>query len=93
MDYLKMGEAIVIDGVRLVCTCSNSPEQYDAFLGEKLIGYLRLRHGNFTVSYPDVGGDLVYEATPQGDGCFEDDERYYFLTEAVKALKSRASAN
>jgi plasmid stability protein len=32
--------------VRLVRTCFACPEQYDAFIGEEKVGYLRLRHGH-----------------------------------------------
>ncbi|MGN6584108.1 MAG: hypothetical protein ACTHJV_10430 [Rhizobiaceae bacterium] len=92
MEYLKIGETIEIGGIRLICTCSISPEQYDAFAGDQPIGYLRLRHGIFTVAYPDADGELIYEASPKGDGCFEDDERAYFLTKAIQILKSRADA-
>lgn len=31
-------------GIHLVKTCEACPEQYDAYLGEKRVGYLRLRH-------------------------------------------------
>ena len=43
--------------LKLVLTCGACPEQYDAFDGERQVGYLRLRHGHFTVTCPDVGGD------------------------------------
>ena len=82
---------IIIDGCRLICTCSACPEQYDVFdddTGVK-IGYLRLRHGYFRADYPDCGDDTVYEAQPEGDGCFEEHERQKYLTEAVSALISR----
>ena len=89
MDIPKVAQTVQIDGIRLVCTCTTTPEQYDAFIGEQRIGYLRLRHGAFTVDWPDVGGELVYEAAPNGNGNFDDDEREHYLTEAVRALKSR----
>lgn len=92
MKLPRIGEAIVIDDLRLVCTCAVAPEQYDAFLGNEQVGYLRLRHGHFTGTYPDVDGELIYEADPKGDGCFEDDERAHFLMEAVRALKLHADA-
>lgn len=78
-----------IDGVRLDCTCWACPEQYDAWLGGVRIGYLRLRHGGFAVEYPNCGGELVYEAEPEGDGRFEDHERERHLAAAVAALKAR----
>ena len=73
-------------GCDLIVTCRACPEQYDVYFDGNQIGYLRLRHGNFTADYPDVGGKLVYGASPQGDGIFEPQERLYQLTKAVEAL-------
>ena len=70
MSLLELAQKI-----ELVQTCGACPEQYDAFIDGKQVGYLRLRHGYFTVQYPNVGGELVYEAETKGDGLFEDDER------------------
>lgn len=82
--------------IRLVLTCGACPEQYDAFLGEKLVGYLRLRHGFFsvrTIISPDddnpVLGDTVYSAAPKGDGVFESDERKKYLRKAKKRIYKR----
>jgi hypothetical protein len=78
---------IVIDGCRLVKTCSVCPEQYDVYSSSNSqIGYLRLRHGYFSAECPDVGGTLVYSAYTRGDGCFDDDERLPQLTAAVLAI-------
>lgn len=75
------------DDITLELTCYACPEQYDAYdpHGHQ-IGYLRLRHGAFTVEMPDVGGRLVYEAEPQGDGRFTDEERPRYLLAAKQAL-------
>ncbi len=77
-----------IDGLRLegggAC-----PEQYEVFRGDQQVGYLRLRHGSFTVSYPDVGGEIIFQALPDGDGEFEDDERQHHLKAAVHAILDR----
>ena len=73
--------------IRLVLTCGACPEQYYAFEGDKQVGYLRLRHGCFTVECPDCGGDEVYSASPVGDGIFEEDERDYYLRFAVDAIQ------
>ena len=75
-----------IKGVRLIRTCYACPQQYDAFLDGKQVGYLRLRHGRFTVESPDVGGTLVYSGYPNGDGIFDSDEEEFFLTEAVDSI-------
>lgn len=68
-------------------TCDLCPEQYDAVNKDgKTIGYLRLRHGYFTVECPDVGGKVVYDGYPDGDGCFEEYERDAFLESAKEAI-------
>ncbi len=77
---------IDIKDIELVMTCGACPEQYDAFYQGTQVGYLRLRHGYFSVDAPDCGGDTIYEAEPQGDGMFDDDERDCFLTEAKCAI-------
>lgn len=75
-----------IMGCDLHLTCGACPEQYDVFLHGVQIGYLRLRHGHFTATSPDVGGKLVYSAAPAGDGVFEAHERMMYLEEAVAKL-------
>lgn len=77
---------IEIDGCTLVRTCHACPEQYDVFRGGQQIGYLRLRHGAFRADYGECGGPTVYQAAPRGYGCFDDDERDDFLSEAINAL-------
>lgn len=78
--------------IRLELTCSACPEQYDATYSGQQVGYLRLRHGNFTVECPDVGGKLVYEAQPEGDGIFEDEERDYYLSAAKMKIADWCNA-
>ena len=65
------------------------PEQYDVYEDDRQVGYLRLRHGNFTASYPDYKGSVVYQHCPDGDGIFEDNERLYQLTKAIEAIKNK----
>ena len=75
--------------IKLKQTCGACPEQYDAFDGDKQVGYLRLRHCSFYVQCPDCGdGPIVYEAYPRGNGCFEIDERDYYLRFAVAAIEA-----
>ena len=77
-----------INGFNLIETCGACPEQYDVMLGEKKVGYLRLRHGYFRADYPGCGGRTVYEAYPEGDGIFAGyEERMLHLTEAVNAIE------
>lgn len=77
--------------IRLRMTCGACPEQYDAYVDDTdtKVGYLRLRHGSFTVDFPDCGGETIYEASPRGDGQFEDDERHHYLSYAVDAIERR----
>lgn len=85
-----MKDDLVINGWHFKLTCGACPEQYDVQSPDgKQIGYLRLRHGHFTATYPDVGGELVYESNPKGDGYFEYDEREEELTRALMALLAR----
>lgn len=79
----------VILNIVLKETCGACPEQYEAFLDGKQVGYLRLRHGHFRVDYPDCGGETIYDAYPKGDGIFESEERDFYLTEAKKAISAK----
>lgn len=57
-----------IKGLNFKCTCSVCPEQYDVFdNNENIVGYVRLRWGYLRCDYPDVGGEVIYEADI-GDG-------------------------
>lgn len=73
--------------IRLEKTCDACPEQYDAFVGEEKVGYLRLRHGRFTVTCPDESGCLVFMAKTKGDGLFEFEERDMYLAMAKEAIR------
>lgn len=77
---------ITANDITLKMTCGACPEQYDAYLNELLVGYLRLRHGYFKVTCPWVGGEIVYEDSPEGDGIFEDSERERYLTVSKEAI-------
>jgi hypothetical protein len=78
-----------IEGLTFTMTCVACPEQYDVHLDGRRVGYLRLRHGYFSVEVPDSGGETVYEAEPDGDGCFEEHERAGYLVAAALAIKAR----
>lgn len=77
---------IEIEKIELVQTCGACPEQYDAFIDGKQVGYLRLRHGYFRVDFPDCGGETIYDANPDGDGIFTETERDHYLMEAKRAI-------
>lgn len=71
------------DDIELVQTCGACPEQYDAMLGGRKVGYLRLRHGVFTV---DCCGETVLTAYPKGDGLFVFEERDFYLSSAKEMI-------
>ena len=82
-----------IAGYTLKLTSFACPEQYDVFAANnEMVGYLRLRHGHFRADVPDCGGETVYDASPKGDGMFENDERIEELTKAVKAIHNAQKA-
>jgi hypothetical protein len=76
--------------IRLVRTGFGYPEQYDAYLDGEQVGYLRLRNGDFSVDYPDCDGEAIYEASPRGDGMFDDDEPDYYLGIAVGVILKKS---
>lgn len=70
------------------------PEQYDAYLGERVVGYVRMRHGAFAVHCPDVAGEqILYTTLPQGNGCFESGERDFFLGLAATVIDRWVEVN
>lgn len=79
-----MSEKPTIDDIRLEMTCSACPEQYDAYVDDTYVGYLRLRHGVFRVE--DANGNTLKTYTPEGDGIFEADEREKYLRKARKQI-------
>jgi hypothetical protein len=72
--------------LRFVRTCWACPEQYNAYLGDRQVGYLRLRHGFFVVECPVNGGMEVYSAHPSGDGIFDPSERDRYLRNAANSI-------
>lgn len=77
------------NGLDLRMTCGACPEQYDVFKDGERVAYYRLRHGCFTVEYPDCGGELIYEVEPNGDGIFDDNERVSYMIKALRKLLVR----
>jgi hypothetical protein len=73
---------------RCVLTCPVCPEQWDVFIDEHVVGYLRLRWGHFKAIFPDYAGEIVYETTKiTGDGTFGDvKERQRELKRAIRFI-------
>ena len=79
---------LYIDGYKFVLTCIACPESYDVFDPEgNQVAYMRLKHGKFSVSCPDYGGDTVYQARPKGDGIYADHERIAYLRDGIHATQ------
>jgi hypothetical protein len=74
------------NGLEIKLTCGACPEQYDIFKDGTLVAYYRLRHGEFRVDYPNCMGETIFEASPKGDGIFDDDERIGYLTKAMREV-------
>ena len=70
--------------IKLVRTCIACPEQYDAYVGEMYVGYLRLRHGAFRID--DAAGNVLKTYYPDGDGIFTSYEREKYLKKARKKI-------
>lgn len=79
--------------LELYLTSSACPEQYDIKMDGNLVAYYRLRHGEFYVDYPKCGGERIYEASPNGDGIFDDDERLFYLTKALRSLQAKIESD
>lgn len=81
------------NGLELKMTCGACPEQYDVFKDGQQIAYYRLRHGEFTVDCPDVNGELIYSAEPNGDGIFDDNERFVYMTKALRIVLKKMDSD
>lgn len=74
------------NGLEIKMTCPACPEQYEVFKNEKQVAYFRLRHGEFRVDYPTCGEETIFEAEPNGDGIFDDNERLVYLSKAMRQV-------
>jgi len=83
--------------IKLRQTCSACPEQYWAYIGARVIGYIRLRFGHLTCEYlpngnPQLTDDdvMVLEHFWDGDeykGRFDnEEERQEWLNKCKEAL-------
>lgn len=77
-----------VQGLTFTLTCPACPEQYNVYLGDKQVGYVRLRHGKLWATASDHKGETVYEAETKGDGMFDtDEERERHLTAIAAAIR------
>jgi hypothetical protein len=74
---------------KLELTCFMCPEQWDVYRDCAKVGYIRLRHGDLRVDYPDCGGKTLLDLSSgvYGDGAFDTEElRNTYLLKLVKAI-------
>jgi len=71
------------DGYRLVQICGACPEAYEVYMDDLQVGYMRLRNGKFRAEFR---GEVVYRASPKGDGIFAAEERDGYLEAGVRAI-------
>lgn len=81
----------IAKNIELRCTCGASPEQYDAFLDDKQVGYIRLRWGFLSVRYPDNEGEavLTFQFDDGWKGGFDSEESEYWLQQCKMAIATR----
>ena len=71
---------------KLEMTCFACPEQYDVYLDNKQVGYLRLMHRHFRCDYLECGGKRLFDTYTEGDGIFKEEERDPMIREALSAI-------
>lgn len=61
--------------IRFIQTSGGILDQYDAYLGNKHVGFVHQRSGVFTVEYPgkddDCEGELLFSAYSSDEGFFK----------------------
>ena len=76
-----------IKGVSLILTCPEFPEQYNVYIGDKLVACFHLRHGIFRAI--DSNFVQFFECFTIHDEFDSEEERTYVLNRAVDALLSK----
>ena len=64
-------------------------EQFDVLRDGQKVGYVRVKYGNCSVSYPEVSGVIIlnYDISYMGDVFECEAERHVFLGECVAAIR------
>lgn len=87
---------MIIEGLDFKKTCDACPEQYDVFKGDKMVGYVRLRWGVLSCSYPNYLGEEIYSKSfdDAWQGEFDDDnERNKYLIIIAKEINKYMEKN
>jgi len=87
---LPMQQVIMLKGLAFKEIGPQSPEQYEVYDGEDMIGYVRYRFGNLSAEYPDVGMETVLSRSLKHEtGQMTDLERGRWLPVIAKRLRKR----
>ena len=76
------------------CLSLSFPEMHEVVLkdSEKTVGILSLIAGKYTVEYPDINGEIIFERYPLGKHCFEHQEREYWINQGLEALVKKLNS-
>lgn len=71
-EYLR--HVVIPEPYRVVLTCSACPEQWEIFIDDRQVGYLRCRHSKWRLDAPECGGEtLISEPWHPERGEYESD--------------------
>ena len=85
---IPMQRELVIHGLRFLEIGPESPEQYEVFLDDRMVGYVRYRSGYLSADYPDVGMNEVFgRELKHQTGQMTDQERGRWLPVIARRLK------
>ena len=76
-------------GLTVLITSTSAPEQYELTRNGDASGYVRVRWGEMSVTYPDAGDEILYEGPVSGFGGFEEHERKAKLLFALDLIATR----
>ena len=80
-------EQIKVEGFVFIQTCGACPEQYDVYLNDKRVAYVRLRYGRLTAK--NSKGEEIYKALFNNGwkGAFREiEERQYYFEKIIEAI-------
>ncbi|CAN7627707.1 hypothetical protein ASC89_15695 [Devosia sp. Root413D1] len=93
VDPLVIPDAVMLVanelGLTVTLTCRDAPEQYEITRGAAPCGYIRVRWGGMSVSYPDAGDEDLFAGPVDGFGGFTDHEREAKLLLALGLIAAR----
>jgi hypothetical protein len=76
-------------GLDMVLTCRDAPEQYEISKNGHPSGYIRVRGGGMSVSYPEAADENLYDGPVDGFGGFTSHERETKLLFALGLIAAR----